>query len=83
MPPRKILLTVFSYAVPIYLLLYVDSARNGRRLNDFAERPRAIAMRRFRGRPLTGRAILVRTLSFLALAIICVLMAWMVYGTSP
>jgi hypothetical protein len=40
-------------------------------------------MRRFRGRPLTGQAILVRTLSFLALAIICVLMAWMVYGTGP
>ena len=34
-----------------------------------------------RGRPLTTRAVLARTLSFLALVIVSVLMAWLVYGT--
>jgi hypothetical protein len=36
-------------------------------------------MRRFRGRPWTARVILIRTLSFLAIVIICVLMAWLYY----
>jgi len=38
-------------------------------------------MRRFRGRPWTGQDIFVRILSLLALVIVVVLMAWLVYGT--
>jgi len=37
-------------------------------------------MKSFRGRPLSTRVILARTLAIVALAFVCAIMAWLVYS---
>ena len=37
-------------------------------------------MKSFRGRPLSTRVILARTLAIVALGFVCAIMAWLVYS---